>query len=107
MPHETILNVFGAAAVGINLLIWLVARRLVKIDPGYFQTRDGSLRWRDIQSISQVMRMIFDPRLPDPAHGLGMRKAIYLIRVLYVLGIVGGAFFFYLFFVHSQLIFPD
>jgi hypothetical protein len=106
MPHETILNVFGAVVIGINMLIWLVARRLVKIDPSYFQTRDGLLRWWDIQSVSQVVRMIFDPQLPDPAHGPWMRKAIYLIRVLYVVGIVGAAFFFYLFFVHPQLIFP-
>jgi hypothetical protein len=106
MPHQTALNVFGAIMVGINVLIWLVARRLVRIDPGYFQTRDGSLRLWDIQSVSQVVRMIFDPQLPDPAHGPGMRKAIYLVRVLYALGIVGAALFFYLFFVRPQLIFP-
>jgi len=35
-----------------------------------------------------------------------MRKAIYAIRVLYVLGIVGAVFFFYLFFAHPQSIFP-
>jgi hypothetical protein len=105
MPHETTLNVFGAFIVGINVLIWLVARRLVKIDPGYFQTGGGSLRWWDIKSVSEVVRMIFDPQLPDPSHGPGMRKAIYLIRVLYGLGIVGAAFFFYIFFVHPQWIF--
>jgi len=100
------LNVFGAVVVGISVLIWLVARRLAKVDPSYFQTRDGVLRWWDVSSVSQVVKMIFDPRLPDPAHGQGMRKAIYAIRVLYVLGIVGAVFFFYLFFAHPQSIFP-
>lgn len=103
MPHETMLNVFGAVMIGICVLIWLVAQRLAKVDPTYFRTRDGVLRLWDISSISQVVRMVFDPRLPGPALAQGMRKAIYAIRFLYVLGIAGAAFFFYLFLAHPQL----
>lgn len=106
MSYGTMMDIFGAAVVGSNVMIWLVARRLAKIDPGYFQTRDGSLHWWDINSLIQVLGMIFDRRLPDPAHGPSMRKDIYMIRILYVLGILGSAFFFYLIFAHPQMIFP-
>jgi len=106
MPTYTMLNFFGAFLVGIAVIIWLVALRLLKADPSYFRTSDGLLHWWSPNSISQVIRMIFDPGLPHSEYGRSVRNGIYIARILYVLGIVGVVLFFYIFFKHPALMFP-
>lgn len=105
MRYGTLVDLFGLVMISITLMIWLVALRLSRIDPGYFRTRDGALHWWDLSAITQVLGMVFDRRLPDPRHGPKMRRDIYVIRGLYAFGVVGSAFFFYLFLTHPNLIF--
>ncbi len=92
MSNAIMLDVFGVAVVGINVAVWLVARRLVRVNPRYLRTRDGQLRWWLTGSTVQALRMIFDPTLPDPAHGVRMRSLTYMVRILYALVMIGGAF---------------
>lgn len=97
MSYSTVLNILGLVVFAIYMLTWLTVYRLAKLDRNYFKTQDGLARPWDPTSAFQVMKMVLDPRLPNKAHGSGIRKYIYLIRVGFVVGLACTGAFFYIF----------
>ncbi|WP_445145046.1 hypothetical protein [Dyella sp. Tek66A03] len=96
MSDDTMLDVFALLTIGSALMMWRVAKNLRRVDPSYFRTFDGKLHWWDFGAHLRVLGMLFDPRLPKPAHGPKVRRDIIAIRVLYALSVAGGVYFLYL-----------
>jgi len=81
MPFKLVVLVMAIYVLSQHAFTIFVAHRLNRYDPGYF--KDLGVSRLGIRLSINLIRMLFDPRIPAENYSTEMKGLLYAARVVY------------------------